>query len=688
MRSIKNVLSRKTTLGMLLLLATAWMSIGSVSLADSPVQAVYLGQPSALMVQPYIVAEVFAETTPDSGDYSVSLGPSDDIAGGDALGDLFREIFGSGYTVSDELLLGTPNKSLLLDTGANSIILVDTSAASVEEAAANLAGDEKYQPAGEFRELGIAGYHFYNVSAPYRFGVTGSDGNTHFLENARIQTNPKGVLAAPIDMGGIAGLAGMPAMTGRVTSISMSTDGTEYPSGAIEEMGEWELIALLTGGMSMSTTFSNDLPETTLQRYTIPLDNRIRFPVEDGLPPDSAPGSPLPIYADVPFLTTQLSKTSPVDEIERSAECTFLLDTGAQFSIISRRTAFMLGLDENGDGDLWDDRFDKIQVAGISGKIDVPILCIDEIRVETEQGTDLVWNDPSDSIGVQVIVLDIIPSADVNYDGIVDATDIALISGNFNTPIADLEFPMCDVDGDKTVGQFDLDLANSLLGETVTFDGIFGIDMLTGGRSLVSSTPTDTTLDAQEIQTQIDDLQVQIDTLNVSDPFYDADKLALQYQMFPLQAQLIVLLSGTGSGDLVDAEFAGTSFFDAVHFDFRNWDSGTGALVVDVDSVYGVTVEEEPIPGDANGDGKVDGSDVTILAGNWQATVTDGAASGDFNGDGVVDGSDVTILAGNWQYGISQSNTAAVPEPATWILLISLGIFMLIGRGRVSAHSA
>ena len=80
------------------------------------------------------------------------------------------------------------------------------------------------------------------------------------------------------------------------------------------------------------------------------------------------------------------------------------------------------------------------------------------------------------------------------------------------------------------------------------------------------------------------------------------------------------------------------------------------------------------IPGDANKDGKVDGSDVTILAGNWQVGVGGvGGATwgmGDFNGDGAVDGSDVTILAGNWQYGVNSAATA-VPEPSTVLLVIS-----------------
>ena len=80
------------------------------------------------------------------------------------------------------------------------------------------------------------------------------------------------------------------------------------------------------------------------------------------------------------------------------------------------------------------------------------------------------------------------------------------------------------------------------------------------------------------------------------------------------------------------------------------------------------------VPGDANRDGKVDGSDVTILAGNWQKGVDDGQTAsweeGDFNGDGKVDGSDVTILAGNWQHGVD-STAASVPEPGSILLLLS-----------------
>ena len=103
-------------------------------------------------------------------------------------------------------------------------------------------------------------------------------------------------------------------------------------------------------------------------------------------------------------------------------------------------------------------------------------------------------------------------------------------------------------------------------------------------------------------------------------------------------------------------------------------------------SQIALDINPMPTPCDANNDGRVDGSDVTILAENWQADLTGTLgcddwrilnSKGDFNGDGKVDGSDVTMLAGNWQYGVTASSTA-VPEPSSLVLLLSiiaLGVF-------------
>ena len=95
------------------------------------------------------------------------------------------------------------------------------------------------------------------------------------------------------------------------------------------------------------------------------------------------------------------------------------------------------------------------------------------------------------------------------------------------------------------------------------------------------------------------------------------------------------------------------------------------------------------IPGDANEDGVVNGSDATILAENWQYGVgmenPDALWSmGDFNYDGIVDGSDATILADNWLYDVNSETAltlcamtaATVPEPSVWLLLACLPLLI------------
>jgi hypothetical protein len=49
-----------------------------------------------------------------------------------------------------------------------------------------------------------------------------------------------------------------------------------------------------------------------------------------------------------------------------------------------------------------------------------------------------------------------------------------------------------------------------------------------------------------------------------------------------------------------------------------------------------------PLPGDLNGDGVVNGTDLASLLGAW------GTPAGDCNGDGNTDGADLSVLLGNW----------------------------------------
>jgi surface-anchored protein len=77
-------------------------------------------------------------------------------------------------------------------------------------------------------------------------------------------------------------------------------------------------------------------------------------------------------------------------------------------------------------------------------------------------------------------------------------------------------------------------------------------------------------------------------------------------------------------------------------------------------------------PGDATLDSKVDGADYTLWADNFLKSDDSTWRQGDFNLDGIVNGADYTIWADH--FGASGSTTSslamAVPEPATWVLML------------------
>ena len=108
---------------------------------------------------------------------------------------------------------------------------------------------------------------------------------------------------------------------------------------------------------------------------------------------------------------------------------------------------------------------------------------------------------------------------------------------------------------------------------------------------------------------------------------------------------------------------------------------GGGSAYVTAWGGAGILKLTKLIPGDANGDGIVDGSDATTLAAHWQES---GASwsDGDFNGDGDVDGSDATLLASHWQESLTTMPPTAVPEPSMVMLLAALALAGLIRRRR------
>jgi autotransporter-associated beta strand protein len=108
--------------------------------------------------------------------------------------------------------------------------------------------------------------------------------------------------------------------------------------------------------------------------------------------------------------------------------------------------------------------------------------------------------------------------------------------------------------------------------------------------------------------------------------------------------------------------------------------------------------------GDANLDGKVNGTDFNLMATNFNQAVTAGWDEGDFNYDGKVNGNDFVLLAANFNQFASQSaissadvaaldsfaaangiSLASVPEPAAFGLL-ALGATGMLARRRRQAH--
>ena len=87
---------------------------------------------------------------------------------------------------------------------------------------------------------------------------------------------------------------------------------------------------------------------------------------------------------------------------------------------------------------------------------------------------------------------------------------------------------------------------------------------------------------------------------------------------------------------------------DAVYFGPAVSASTSGVIDVDYialdDSGAYAPGEIEQLPGDLNGDGFVNSSDLDLVRGNWGTTNPEG----DANGDGVVNSGDLDIIRGNW----------------------------------------
>jgi hypothetical protein len=74
--------------------------------------------------------------------------------------------------------------------------------------------------------------------------------------------------------------------------------------------------------------------------------------------------------------------------------------------------------------------------------------------------------------------------------------------------------------------------------------------------------------------------------------------------------------------------------------------------------------------GDANLDGKVNGTDFNLMSANFNQAVTNGWDEGDFNYDGKVNGTDFNLMSANFNQAVNTSDDAVSASDSAQIVLV------------------
>ena len=479
--------------------------------------------------------------------------------------------------------LGPNASSFLLDTGASGILIYPPATGELEE--------NGFVNDGTYDEIGVGGVDTYNLSAPYGVSYQGTDGLSHQLENVRMLSGESA--PDPTGLMGLNGIIGMPAMTGRVTSIDNRTR-----DGALS--------------LSMGVEFSDELPATGTHRFTVPL-KPLDFPTEGDIVPTFSPLSTLELIG-------QHGDVMVSDDI--------VLDSGAQISIISSAWAIALGLDTDGDGNFENEATNTVPLTGASGTVNAPVVGVDEFRIPTNQGFEMKWTD------AEVVVFDIHPTINgvLGADFMTDdgGLDLSLVGGS-GSGLGDLlgggdlgdlfgdlfgggDGGLGDLFGDLLGGGDDGGLGGlgDLLGGLGGLGDLGGLLGGGGGSDLFASFPLESYFD-----------RVHFD-------FTDFD-------------------NGNGNAELVfdvNPEISveilnGDHVFDAYDIDDLTEAIGSSQGAFDLDGDGEVTIDDRDllisdvfntVYGDSDLDGDVDFTDFLALSGSFGES--DGWAAGDFDGNG------------------------------------------------------
>jgi len=521
---------------------------------------------------------------------------------------LFQPRVSAEILDSDGTSLGPTSTSFLLDTGASGVLIYPP---ATTQLATNGFVNE-----GQFEEAGLSGTSLFDVSAPYGLKFTGTGGSSEQISDIRFlsgstQPDPTGLM-------GLNGIVGMPAMDGRVTSIDNRTR-----EGAIS--------------LSMGVKFGDALPATGTHRFTVPL-TELFFPAE---------GEVVPTFESLSTLDV-LSRHTGQETTDK-----IVLDSGAQVTIINQDIANRLGLDTNGNG-FDDEAIATVPLSGATGTINAPVLRVDEMRIPTDQGYDLVWKN------AEVVVIDIHPSIS------------GVLGADFMTGDGGLDFSFLGGGAGGLGGLEGLEGLTELLellggGELGDLgDLLGGIDIgellgggLLGGGDIFASYPLESYFD-----------QVHFD-----------------FREFPESGgQLVFDVTNSISRDILN----GDHIFSVADIDDLTAQIGASDFSFDLDEDGTVTLADREAlvrdvfrtaPGDTDLDRDVDFADFLALSHSFGLEA--GWGGGDTDGNGTIEFADFLALSANFGFNAAaqtMSQPASVPEPSTGLLGLIAGLPLLHRR--------